>query len=64
MSRLDEDTAEFARMLYNVADRLTAYQRIISYPDCNTCGKKYTCEYCPRAGEQTRINCPLWTNKN
>lgn len=60
MSQINEDLKDFTRMLYHVADCLTVYQRIISYPDCNTCGKKKTCEYCPKLGEQTRINCPLY----
>lgn len=29
-------------------------------PDCNDCGKAKTCEYKPRLGAYTRINCPLW----
>lgn len=28
-------------------------------PDCNDCAKQRECEYCPRIGEQVRINCPL-----
>ena len=29
-------------------------------PDCNDCGKVKNCEYKPRLGAYTRINCPLW----
>lgn len=29
-------------------------------PDCNDCGKARSCEYKPRLGAYTRINCPLW----
>jgi hypothetical protein len=29
-------------------------------PDCNDCGKAKNCEYKPRLGAYTRINCPLW----
>lgn len=28
--------------------------------DCNDCGKARSCEYKPRVGSYTRINCPLW----
>ena len=63
MSQLDHDTEDFVRMLYHVADCVRAYKRIISYPDCNTCSKKSSCKYCPKVGEQTRINCPLWKGK-
>lgn len=63
MSLLDRDTEDFVRMLYHIADYTSRYMQIISYPDCNTCGKKDKCRYCPKPGEQTRINCPLWTSK-
>ena len=38
-------------------------ERVKSCNDCNTCGKRDTCQYLPRFGETTRINCPLWENK-
>ena len=63
MSQIDEDTKDFIRILYHVADSLMAFQRIKSYPDCNTCDKKTTCQYRPKPGEQTRINCPLWEGR-
>lgn len=44
------------------ADRDT-YKKLVydifSRPDCNDC-KKIKCEYAPKIGERTRINCPLW----
>lgn len=64
MSQKMEDAKEFARMLSFVAECVYYYDRVTSYPDCNTCGKQKTCGYCPKPGEQTRINCPLWENKN
>ena len=63
MSQIDQDAEDFVRMLYHIADCVRNYKRIISYPDCNTCGKKQYCKYRPKPGEQTRINCPLWTEK-
>ena len=63
MSQRDEDAKDFARMLRYVADCVEYYQRVKSYPDCNTCGVKKECKYCPALGEQTRINCPLWKSK-
>jgi hypothetical protein len=32
-------------------------------PNCNDCGNRDTCEYVPKPGEFTRINCPLWRDK-
>ena len=59
MSRMDMDAEEFARMLIYTADCIRYAQRVLSYNDCNNCGRK-DCEYKPELGEQTRINCPLW----
>ena len=39
------------------------YKRIKACHDCNDCGKMDSCEYSPRLGETTRINCPLWGSK-
>lgn len=39
------------------------YERISSLPDCNDCGKKHSCSVVPRPGENTRINCPLWSRE-
>ena len=35
------------------------FDRITDLPDCNICLKKNRCEFAPRPGEHTRINCPL-----
>lgn len=35
-------------------------ENITKLPNCNTCLKKYMCEFVPRAGEYCRINCPVW----
>lgn len=63
MSRMDEDAREFARMLLYVVNCINYYSRVSSYNDCNNCGKNPGCEYLPRLGEMTRINCPLWEGK-
>jgi len=37
------------------------YLNTVNLPDCNECKKKRTgCEYLPKYGEYTRINCPLF----
>ena len=51
---------DIAGLLYQIADRIRYYERVCALPDCNTCGKKQICEYCPDWGGQTRINCPLY----
>lgn len=41
-----------------------AYSEMVSKQgDCNDCGKARTCQYVPRPGSITRINCPLWRAK-
>ena len=35
-------------------------ERVSNMPNCNTCGKKISCEYVPRLGDDVRFNCPLW----
>lgn len=32
---------------------------VAALPDCNDCAKQHDCEYLPRIGEYTRMNCPL-----
>lgn len=63
MSQRDHDAKDFARMLRYAAECIEYYQRVSSFDDCNNCGKNRTCKYLPGWGEQTRINCPLWTRK-
>jgi transcription elongation factor Elf1 len=33
---------------------------VMALHDCNDCGAKAECQYIPRLGEMTRINCPHW----
>ena len=40
------------------------YDGISKLNDCNNCGKRRECEYVPRLGEVSRINCPLWKGEN
>lgn len=35
-------------------------EAVSKLPDCNTCGKRRSCEYVPRLGAYTRPNCPHW----
>ncbi len=62
MSRIDEEAKDFARILQYTAECIMYYQKVSSFPDCNTCGDK-DCKYRPGWGEQVRINCPLWKSK-
>lgn len=39
------------------------YEQISKQNDCNDCGNAKTCQYIPRPGGLTRINCPLWKHK-
>lgn len=36
------------------------FERMSKLPDCNTCGKKLACKYCPDYGEPVRVNCFAW----
>lgn len=62
MSQFTVDLEECARMMYHAADCINYYIRVTSYPDCNSCGR-ITCQYKPKPGQQTRINCPLWLSR-
>ena len=53
------DGIDIAAILYKVADALRFYDRIKALPDCNTCVIR-GCEYMPKYGDYTRINCPHW----
>jgi hypothetical protein len=65
----EEAYERIAKMVFSDGDDAVAigmalgcmiYSRNISkLPDCNICQRKITgCEYLPRYGEYTRINCP------
>lgn len=56
MSRLDDAISDVAYIL----DTLIAYRNIIQTGNCNDCDKRKDCEYLPQAGQQVRINCPLY----
>lgn len=48
---MDTEIDHIIRWLYSIADRLTAYKRIIETgKNCNACGKRDTCEYIPGMG--------------
>ena len=54
MSRLDDAIADVAYVLDSLMALRTIYQ---TDGECNTCAKRKTCEYVPRAGELIRFNC-------
>ena len=56
---------DYCRMLRFAADCIQYYYRVAALHDCNDCGKNrlYGCEYKPKPGEHTRINCPLWVKR-
>lgn len=60
---LKNDIKDWPAALIFLAEAIRYYEETIALPDCNTCGKKKTCGYCPKIGERTRINCPLWEGK-
>ena len=49
--------------LFRLIDAIDFLERIKNLHDCNDCGAKNKCEYMPRYGDYTRINCPLWEEK-
>lgn len=51
---------DLAKILRYLAECVEFTERIKVQNCCNSCGKFKTCEYLPRWGEPTRINCPLW----
>ena len=59
-----EEASELARAFEFASECIQYYVRVSSYHDCNDCGKTEECAHVPNPGEQTRINCPLWKNKN
>lgn len=34
--------------------------QVAGLPNCNDCGAGKTCDFMPKPGQHTRINCPLW----
>ena len=63
MSQLDRDLEDFARLLISAADYIRHSIDVSSYNNCNNCGAKLNCKYLPEWGAMTRINCPLWVDK-
>ena len=58
---LANEAADAIEELSARVDRLQFFADNISkLPDCNTCFKKDMCEFIPRYGDYTRINCPHW----
>lgn len=61
MSRKDMDREELIRLIISICDYARLGYSISTYDNCNNCGMKERCEYCPKAGQMVRWNCPLWT---
>lgn len=51
---------EIIRAVARILDALQFTARMEETDNCNTCGKKYTCEYAPEPGGRVTWNCPLW----
>ena len=61
MLEREKQIESFVQMLYYASDCIRFAEETKKLPDCNTCGKKNgECEFAPRIGSRTRINCPLW----
>lgn len=54
---------EIIRAVARILDALQFTARMEETDNCNTCGKKYTCEYAPEPGDRVTWNCPLWTDQ-
>ena len=51
----------YAGDLYHIADIIRSWENIMSLPNCNDCGRKSVCAYCPKPGQMVRYNCILWS---
>lgn len=62
MSRLDDAINRLLFLSINdmpyILNCLKEYSIIVQKGDCNSCGKKKTCEYLPELGKTVRYNCP------
>lgn len=56
------DDIDVAALLYEAADAIRLNERLLRMHDCNDCGRP-GCKYIPDPGQPTRINCPLWEEK-
>ena len=57
MAKLDES-------IDTVLDALMVYAKIMKTGNCNTCGRKNTCQYCPELGQLVRYNCPHYQKED
>ena len=51
---------EIAAILFRIANCVQYFEKMSNLHDCNDCPARKKCEYLPKPGEYTRINCPLW----
>ena len=58
----DKELENIANALFLASECIKYYIRVSACHDCNDCGMK-ACQYRPKPGQTTRINCPLWIRK-
>ena len=58
MNRIDKVITQAESEWLYIIDVLRAYREIVNTGSCNECASKLTCQYCPKAGEIVRYNCP------
>lgn len=63
MNDKSQKSESFTEMLLYAVDCIRYTEQISALHDCNDCGDMRNCKYCPKPGEFTRINCPLWKEK-
>lgn len=61
LKQAQEELAEAKRELVGYKNCFDYY--IKNSHDCNDCSEIKKCEYLPKPGDKTRINCPLWRGK-
>ena len=49
-----------AEEIFTYEELMEKYEKIISLPNCNTCGIKGLCKLCVMPGQVVRFNCGLW----
>lgn len=61
--RIKMDYQDIKQIFIKVINAIDYIDYIQKLHDCNDCGIKNSCKYCPKLGQQVRINCPLWKEK-
>ena len=50
---------DIAGIFYQAGDIIKSWERIMSLPNCNYCGRD-NCRFKPDWGDTVRFNCPIW----